>query len=328
MIDEKILLIGGSGSLGNAFIQKHINNNIIVVFSRDECKHWQMKLKYESHKHLSFVIGCIRDYDKITTTLIRHKPTIIVIAAALKHIDKCEIETEECIKTNLQGTVNVLKAIEMNQSLLSTVLKKVCFVSTDKACSPINIYGMCKAASECCIIDAMRKIPWCKFVVVRYGNVLNSRGSIIPILHEIGMNPSIKKYTLTDENMTRFVMTLDQSVDLIDHALKEAPSGMIVIPTLVSLRVKDLIEIFAQKYEKKIEVTGLRPGEKILESLINETQSKCICMSYDGKYTYIQPSFLTTHEHMQTLEAMDYNSLINPMTKDELFEYLNTLNLL
>ena len=184
MKDKKILIFGGSGSLGHKLVDRYLNNNTIYVYSRDESKHWQMSISYKKHPNLHFIIGDIRDFSKVHQSISRFNPDVIIIASALKHIDRCEYETNECISTNLLGTQNVLNVIE---SLLNNLkLSKVCFVSTDKACSPVNIYGMCKAASECLMIEKAKYIPNIKFVTVRYGNVLNSRGSIIPKLHEIG----------------------------------------------------------------------------------------------------------------------------------------------
>lgn len=321
MINKKILIFGGSGSLGNALIQRYLNDNTIVNYSRDECKHWKMGLKYKSDK-LSFIIGDIRDYNRVENAILRENPDIIIIASALKHIDKCEYAVQECILTNFIGPMNVVNSIEKNVDRLSN-LTDVVFISTDKACSPINSYGMAKSLGEKIMIEKSLHIKNIKFVSTRYGNVLNSRGSIIPILHDKGSDPNCTEFVLTHEDMTRFVMTLDQSVDLIDHAIKHGESGDIVIPTLISMRVKDLIELFSEKYDKPIKITSLRPGEKLLESLINESQSMSMIKGDD--YYYIKPPYRNICIESQ---AMDYNSKINPLKKEELREYLNKFNLL
>lgn len=326
VIDKKILIIGGTGSLGNKLTERYLKNNIIYLYSRDETKHWSMSIDYKNHdgyKNLNFVIGSISDEKKIRQTLIRHNFDIIILAAAMKHIDRCEYESNECINTNLIGTQIVLNEIENNLKLL-TNLKTVCFVSTDKACSPVNIYGMTKAISECLLIEKSKYIETIKFVCVRYGNVLNSRGSIIPTLHKIGNQSNIPFFILTDERMTRFVMTLEQSVDLIEHAILYAESGDIVIPTLVSCNIKDLIEIFSEIYNKPIIIDKLRPGEKMLESLINETQSMRLRMGNNG-YMYIKS------QHNNTIindNIKDYNSKINPLSKEELRDHLKKLDLI
>lgn len=318
---KKIFIFGGSGSLGNAIVQRYLGNNTIVNYSRDECKHWQMGLKYKS-PNLSFIIGDIRNYDKVENAILRENPDIIIIAAALKHIDKCEYAVEECLLTNFIGPMNIVNAIEKNVDRIKN-LSTVVFVSTDKACSPINAYGMAKSLGEKIMIEKSLYNKSIKFVSTRYGNVLNSRGSIIPILHEKGSDPTCTEFTLTHNNMTRFVMTLDQSVDLIEHAILHAESGDIVIPTLVSMNVRDLIEIFSEKYNKPMILTEMRPGEKLLESLINESQS--MSMIKGENYYYIKPSYKNICIDSQ---MMDYNSKNNPLNKTELKTYLENLNLL
>jgi FlaA1/EpsC-like NDP-sugar epimerase len=323
MLENKtILLFGGSGSLGNKFIETYINKNNIVNYSRDECKHWQMSLKYKTDK-LSFIIGDIRDYNRVENAILRVQPDIIVIMAALKHIDRCEYAIEECIKTNFMGPLNVLNSIESNIDRLSS-LETVVFVSTDKACEPTNAYGMAKALAESAIVEKSLFINKCKFVNIRYGNVLNSRGSIIPILHEKGQDPEIKEFTLTHTDMTRFVMTLEQSVALIEHAILYAESGDTVIPELISMNLVDLMEIFSEKYNKPVKITGLRPGEKMLESLISETQSLRLVQGKDG-YIYIKPPYKNI---MISDNIRNYNSKINPLCKSELYSYLSSLKLI
>lgn len=316
IFNKKILLFGGSGSLGNKFIETYIKNNTIVNYSRDECKHWQMSLKYKTDK-LSYIIGDIRDYSRVETSILREQPNIIVIMSALKHIDRCEYAIEECIKTNFNGPLNVVNAIEKNIDRLNE-LECVVFVSTDKACEPTNAYGMAKAMAECAIIEKSLFITKCKFVNIRYGNVLNSRGSIIPILHEKGKDNEVKEFTLTHPDMTRFVMTLEQSVELIEHAILYAESGDTVIPELISMKLIDLMEIFSEKYNKQIKIIGLRPGEKMLESLISETQSMRLINGPNG-YIYIKPPYKNL---LITDNIQNYNSKINPLNKYELITYL------
>jgi len=322
MIQNKtILLFGGSGSLGNKFIETYLGTNKIINYSRDECKHWHMSLKYKSDR-ISFIIGDIRDRSRVETTILREQPQIIVIMAALKHIDRCEYAIEECVKTNFEGTMNILNAIESNIDRIPS-LESVVFVSTDKACEPTNVYGMAKALSESAIVEKSLYLKQCKFVAIRYGNVLNSRGSIIPILHEKGQDPDVNVFTLTHDEMTRFVMTLEQSVALIEHAILHAESGDIVIPELISMKLVDLMEIFSEKYGKLVSITGLRPGEKMLESLISETQAMRLVHGPDG-YKYIKPPY----KNLLITDAKNYNSKLNPLSKEELYAYLCNLKLL
>ena len=326
MISNKtILLFGGTGSLGYEIVQRYIDNNVIYNYSRDECKHWKMKLDFNNNNNLNFIIGDIINRDKIEETLLRIKPNIIIIASAMKHIDQCEYNTDQSLNTNLLGVKNVLDLVEKHQILLDGTLQTVLFVSSDKACSPINVYGMCKALSETLVIEKSYYVKQFKFVNIRYGNVLNSRGSIIPLLHTIGSDDSKKMFTLTNDKMTRFVMTLEQSVNLIEHTLINGESGDTVIPKLISMNVKDLVELFSDKYNKPIKITGLKPGEKLLESLINKTQSGRI--KINGDYTHIK-SIYSFNESIDETLLNDYNSKINPLNKEELKEYLNKLNLL
>lgn len=321
--NKKIFIIGVTGSLGNNLVSRFIDdklNNHIIGYSRDECKQWELKLKYPLNKNLELNLGDIRNYSRLETCLLRSKPNIIIIAAALKHIDRCEFAIEECVDTDFVGTCNVLNCIEKNKwSELETIV----FVSSDKACSPINAYGMAKALSERRIIESSYYIPYLKFVNVRYGNVLNSRGSIIPALHNQGIDPNVKEFKLTSELMTRFVMTLDQSVDLIIQAILYGKTGDTIIPELVSMNVKDLFEIFSEIYNKPIKVTGIRPGEKMLESLINDTQA--MSMDKINGYYHIRPSYSGICKPEQ---ARDYNSKLNPLTKEELKTYLEKLDLI
>jgi FlaA1/EpsC-like NDP-sugar epimerase len=319
MENNKILIFGGTGSLGYEINKRYLDKNEIYNYSRDEHKHWKMKIHFNNHKNLNFIIGNVLNKDKIKESINRIKPDIIIIASAMKHIDQCEINIGECINTNLLGTKYILDTIEE----LGNV-KTVLFVSSDKACNPINSYGMCKAMSENLVIEKSLYIKNIKFVNIRYGNVLNSNGSIIPRLHLIGKDDTKKNYELTNENMTRFVMTLKDSVDLIEHAILNGNSGDTIISELKSLRIKDLFEIFAKKYNKEIKITGLRSNEKILEQLINKTQSTHI-YNY-GKYTHIYS--INSDSNLDYSNMRSYNSDINTLSKDELENYLIELNLL
>jgi len=323
MIENKnILLFGGSGSLGNEFIKKYLKNNIITNYSRDECKHWKMSLIYKSD-NLRFIIGDIRDYNSVENAILRVQPDIIIIMAALKHIDRCEYAINECLKTNCIGPMNILNSIEINNDRLHN-LQSVVMVSTDKACEPTNVYGMAKAMAESAVVEKSMFIKNRNFVNIRYGNVLNSRGSIIPILHEKGNDPEVKEFTLTHKDMTRFVMTLEDSINLIEYSILHGESGDTIIPKLISMKLFDLMEIFSEKYNKPVTITGLRPGEKMLESLISETQSMRLIKTEMG-YMHIKPPYKNL---LITEDIQNYNSKLNPLTKEELFTYLKNLQLI
>jgi len=317
--NNKILIIGGSGSLGNQLIKTYLPYNEIINYSRDENKHWSMELHYQSPK-LKNVIGDIRDSVKVKQTLLRHKPNIIIIAAALKHIDRCEYEINESLNTNIIGIQNVLDAIETNLDQLQE-LKTVCFISTDKACSPVNVYGMCKSICEALMVEKSKYISTIKFVCVRYGNVLNSRGSIIPILENKCQDPNYKELTLTSDKMTRFIMTLEESVQLIEHAILNGKSGEICIPKLKAMLIQDLFLLFSEKYNKKIKISGLRSGEKIHESLINETQA-IRTIEYDNFY-HITPSYLNFYDEQNYFH---YHSGLDQVSKEELLGYLSSIH--
>ena len=183
---------------------------------------------------------------------------------------------------------------------------------------------MCKALSESLMVEKSLIVPTIKFVNIRYGNVLNSRGSIIPLLHEIGKDPAKKNFILTHPDMTRFIMTLEQSLDLIEHAIHHGETGDTVLPSLISMQLKDMLEIFSEKYNKPVVITQIRPGEKMLESLISETQAQRLVKDSAGYY-YIKPSYKT---FVGTEPIINYNSKLNPVTKDNLAVYLNERNLL
>lgn len=326
MEGERILIFGGSGSLGHELIDTLLEKNQLINYSRDENKHWRMDLDYKSSR-LTHIIGDIRSKDKVTQSILRHKPTIVIIAAALKHIDRCEFETNESIETNILGIQNVLNSIETHSDQLET-LKTVCFISTDKACSPVNVYGMCKSICEGIMVEKAKYNPSIKFVSVRYGNVLNSRGSIVPILEAKAADAACTTLTLTDSRMTRFIMTLEESVALILHAMKEGESGEIVIPRLRAMKIRDLFRLFGEKYEKPITEVGLRTGEKMQEALVNPTQSYRTVERVSGStgvtYLHIRPSFLKEVLHDN---PYSYTSDDDQVGKEELLGYLSHIKL-
>ena len=320
---QRILIFGGSGSLGAALTRKFLSNsNHVVIFSRDETKHWHMKHDFSLNSNLEFIVGSVADRAAVRAAIARSKPSIIINASALKHIDVCEVNIDESIKTNITGTQNIVQSIaEIEPEQLQTVL----FVSTDKACNPINNYGMCKAVSETIMVERALKYPKYKFVTTRYGNVLTSRGSIIPLLHKLGRDSRAPHFTLTDERMTRFIMTLDQSVSLIEYTIQNATSGDIVVPVLHSMRIKDLVEIFGDLYGKEVKVVGIRPGEKLTESLYNESQA--VRAEEKNGYIHIR-SQLRAAGAPPNVPHANYDSDMNVLSLEELRDYLEQLGLL
>lgn len=314
LIDKHILVFGGTGSLGHKIVEMYGKNNKITVYSRDENKHWQMNNKY---KQLDFIMGDIRDPQRVSNAILRTRPDIIIIASAVKHVDRCEYEVSETMQINLVGAMNVTECVSTNYRELPN-LSHVVFVSTDKACSPINTYGLTKALAEKVMIEAaykMKNLCSTKFINIRYGNVLNSRGSIIEVLNNIG-NSITPDYKLTHPNMTRFIMTQEESVQLINYAILKGQSGDTVIPKLASMLIKDLVKIFAHKYSKNIQITGIRPGEKMHEALLNETEVTRVVEH--ANYFIVEPTYRATYKE----RTLQYDSSIPLVTKDSLATYL------
>ena len=320
---EKILIIGGTGSLGKKLIKRLGSTYELVVYSRDESKHWTIQNELRSSgTKISFRVGDIRDKQRVNQVIQETRPEIIIMAAALKQVDTCELSPRESILTNLIGTQNVIDVVEdLNRSsMFSYAPKKVLFVSTDKACSPANVYGMCKAISERYVTSkAADENLVTQFVGVRYGNVLESRGSIIPLFKYQSENA--EAFTVTHEGMTRFLMTLDDSVDLIQHALAEGKSGEIWIPRLKAMLIKDLAEIYSKMYSKPIKYIGLRPGEKLHESLLNDSES--VRTRDTGVHYVIGPAF----ESPKTEKMFEYTSADDVMSKEELRNYLESIHI-
>lgn len=319
---KSILIFGGTGSLGKTLIKRFMKSCKVFAYSRDEAKHWTIKNELssiEGFDNVKFIVGDIRDKHRVYQTIQQVNPDIVIVAAALKQVDTCELSPRESVLTNLQGTQNVVESvydIEMSTGRHRTVL----FVSTDKACAPINVYGMCKAVSER-LVTSMSNDTQTKsrYIGVRYGNVLESRGSIIPLFKYQAENSS--HLTVTDPEMTRFVMTLDESVNLIVKALEGAKSGEIFIPRLPSMKIGDLAEIFSKKYGKEVKTIGLRPGEKMHEALINSSESVRCAIRED---VIVVSSALTPGNG----DSFEYTSADDVMTIDQLEKKLTDLGIL
>lgn len=322
----RYLIFGGTGSLGKKLIDRLLPaDHEVTVYSRDEAKHWAIKNELATHPNvakLQFMVGDIRDASRVKEALSRTCPEVVIVAAALKQVDTCELSPVESVKTNMLGTENVVQAINEHILVLRKIsIQKVLFVSTDKACAPVNVYGMCKAISERIVTSqAARNLNEPQFLCVRYGNVLESRGSIIPLFKYQAMHN--KHLTVTDTEMTRFLMTLDDSVDLIQHALKNGKSGETWIPRLPAMKIGDLAEIFSEDYNKPINVIGLRPGEKQHEDLINESESTRTKKVGETHYV-IGPAFDAGGS-----DRFTYSSNHEVMTKEQLRAHLNSLGIL
>lgn len=294
MNGKKILIIGGTGSLGHSLVDFYGKNNKIIVLSRDENKQWAMMLQYKEFD-ISFVLGDVRNSSSIKNVLSRHNPQIVIMAAALKHVDICENNIEECIDTNINGVKNLILAIQECSSV-----EKTLFISTDKSTSPVNVYGMCKAISERLISNAStysNKV----FLNVRYGNVISSRGSIVEKYHSIGKKDG-GVFEVTNGDMTRFFMTLKDSVKLIDDCLNNGKSGETWIPQIKAFRIIDVARYFSKLYNKDIRFTSIRPGEKMHEVLVNLTEISRTRVEKVGDKNYYVISSLYEKEMSNIIE--------------------------
>lgn len=312
--NKKVLIFGGTGSLGLSLIRRLIGECNLSVFSRDEAKHWTIKNQYKNSKNLNFYVGDIRDYERVSDVLRKEDPDIVIIASALKQVDTCELSPEESIKTNIMGPKNVVNAVVNNKKNLSC--DTVLFVSTDKACEPVNVYGMSKAISERVVTSNEMFHDDIRFLGVRYGNVLESRGSIIPLFKYQALNSDC--LTVTHKDMTRFLMTLDQSVDLILDTIEKGRSGEIWIPRLPSMNIMDLANIFAKKYNKRVEMIPIRPGEKIAETLVGVSES--LRTRKDNDHYIISPAH---YDVSSSCSYFEYTSADDVLSIDALESYLD-----
>lgn len=269
MINNKTILItGGTGSFGSVFIEhllKNYNPKKIIIFSRDEQKHFLMEKKLSKYqKKLRFFIGDVRDLNRLE--FATKNVDMVIHAAAMKHVLIAEYNPFEVVKTNVMGAQNVIDACLKNN------VKKVIALSTDKASSPVNIYGASKLTSDKLFIAANNYSGKNKniFSVVRYGNVLGSKGSILPLFFKGAKKGLI---TITDKKMTRFNITLEESVLLVIKVIKSMVGGEIFVPKIPSFKVTDLAKAISEK--SKIKIIGIKPGEKLHEELIsiNEAQN-------------------------------------------------------
>lgn len=280
---KSILITGGTGSFGKKFVQtvfeRYPDVKRVVVFSRDELKQYEMAQMFPKPKfaQLRFFIGDVRDAERVKRAC--ENIDIIIHAAALKHVPIAEYNPIECIKTNINGAENIINAA------LDCGVKSVIALSTDKAAAPINLYGATKLCSDKLFIASnnFKGARDLKFSVVRYGNVLGSRGSVVPFFLEKRKSGVLP---ITHEGMTRFNITLEEGVEMVMHAIKNAWGGELYVPKIPSYKVTTLTQAVAPNC--KVDVIGIRPGEKIHEEMITETDS---LNTYDcGNYYVITPS--------------------------------------
>ena len=279
--NAKILITGGTGSFGKKFIEMALSvwkPNELIVFSRDELKQYEMREIFPSGKYpIRYFLGDVRDKERLYR--VCHGVDYIVHAAALKQVPTAEFNPFEVIKTNILGSENVI------QAALENDVKKVVALSTDKACSPINLYGATKLASDKLFAAANH---WqgshrTKFSVVRYGNVVGSRGSVIPFFLK---KKSEGVLPVTDKRMTRFLITLEQGVNFVINSLERMQGGELFVPKIPSINIMDLVKAIAP--EARIEFVGIRPGEKLHEMMISSDDA-INTLEYND-YFVVQPA--------------------------------------
>ena len=338
LTDKTILVTGGTGSLGKVLTKRLLSGEMgcpkkIIVFSRDEAKQHFMRMDYLNRaaatdeviynnfkRMLEFRIGDVRDFHSVSRAL--RGVDVVFNTAALKQVPSCEYFPFEAVLTNITGPENIVRAIREQNLPIDTVVG----ISTDKACKPVNVMGMTKAVQERIFIQANLDCPNTRFICVRYGNVLASRGSVIPLFHDQILNGG--PVTITTPEMTRFLLSLGEAVDTIFAAVRYASRGETYIPRVPSAKVTDIAAILIGDRPIRMTVTGIRPGEKIHEILVSEEEAHRTISR--GKYYVIQPILpeLRGEADFGPALGVEYSSADNLMTRDELRDELHRHGLL
>jgi UDP-glucose 4-epimerase len=330
---KRILVTGGTGSLGQVLIRRLLSGvngtpEKVVVFSRDEAKQHYMRLSFQNRRAatddiiyrnfeqcLEFRIGDVRDYHSVAAAL--RDTDIVFSAAALKQVPTCEYFPWEAVRTNIEGAENIVRAIREFDFPVETVVG----ISTDKACKPVNVMGMTKAIQERVYIQGNMRRPETRFICVRYGNVLASRGSVVPLfLDQIAAGGPV---TITTPDMTRFLLTLDDAVDTIFAAVRSAKPGETYIPRVPSALITDIARTLIGDADIPMVTTGIRPGEKIHEILISDEESYRTVHGADGFYA-LRPMLpeVSGDGRIEPVIGGEYSSAGSLMSASELAEYL------
>ncbi|MHA6481273.1 UDP-N-acetylglucosamine 4,6-dehydratase (inverting) [Paenibacillus sp. strain BS8-2] len=302
--NKTVLITGGTGSFGKTFIKRLLDINVkkVIVFSRDELKQYEMRREFGAEHRLRYFIGDVRDKDRLYRAF--DGVDYVIHAAAMKHVDACEYNPFEAVKTNINGAQNIIEAA------IDCAVEKVIALSTDKAAAPVNLYGATKLASDKLFIAAntYAGTKQTKFSVVRYGNVVGSRGSVVPFFQQIkhtGVLP------ITDERMTRFWITLDQGVQFVIDNLQRMRGGELFVPKIPSMNIIDLARAIGPECD--INIVGIRPGEKLHETMITIDDARHT-FEFDDHYV-IAPEFSWWTSEKMTGKALpegfEYNSAIN-----------------
>ena len=330
--NKRVLITGGTGSLGKVLVRRILSGQLgspksVVVFSRDEAKQHDLRMDYLNHRAatdevmyhnferiLQFKIGDVRDFHSVAQALT--SADIVFNAAALKQVPACEYFPFEAVKTNIEGAENIVRAIIE----LKLPVESVVAISTDKACKPTNVMGMTKAIQERIFLAANISCPQTRFIAVRYGNVLASRGSVVPLfIDQIAAGGPI---TLTDKSMTRFLLTLDQAVDTVFEALQFAAAGETYIPRIKAALIQDVAIALVGSQKVKVVESGIRPGEKMHEIMISEEES--LRTISRGEYFAIKsilPEVATTSSE-PFIEFAEVSSANYLMSTDEVKKFL------
>lgn len=338
---KRILITGGTGSLGKVLTRRLLSGEMgtpasILIFSRDEAKQHAMRLEYQHRRAatdeviyhnfqqlLQFQIGDVRDIHSVSAAL--RDADVVFSAAALKQVPACEYFPFEAVRTNIEGPENIVRVIRENRLAVETVVG----VSTDKACKPVNVMGMTKALQERVFLTANIACPDTRFICVRYGNVLASRGSVVPLFHD--QITTGGPVTITDAEMTRFLLSLDQAVDTIFAAVREGERGETYIPRVPSARVLDIATALIGKRKIETKVTGIRPGEKLHEILVSEEEAHRTIAR--GDYYVIRsilPEVRSPASGLQSPGCLpgEYSSACDLMTPEQCTELLKTNKLM
>jgi len=319
MKNKRILIVGGTGSLGTMLIKKYQDFNNILVYSRNE--HKQVTLSSEpwlKRERISFMIGDIKDRDSIWNAIETYKPDIVINTAALKHVTICQTDPFESVKVNIIGHQNLIEVLKRCKHKVETLI----FISTDKACKPINVYGMCKAISENLYVDFANRQTDIKVCIVRYGNVLNSNGSVIPLFKRL-LKEGYKYLPITDTRMTRFLLPLEQAINLIDWTYNNPTShGKIAVPKVKSFKITDIAKaivksVYGNENTIPLKIVGIRPGEKLHEEMISEEE---------WMKTEVQENYLITTEHLND-DVNSYNSYDSLMRSEDVYDFLELNNI-
>lgn len=336
--DKRILITGGTGSFGKVLVRRLLSGELgtpkkIIIFSRDEAKQHAMRVDYMKkasatdeiiyhnfRESLEFRIGDVRDFHSVASALT--EADVVFNAAALKQVPACEYSPYQAVMTNIAGPENIARAIQEHRLPIETVVG----ISTDKACKPVNVMGMTKAIQERVFIQANMRCPDTRFVCVRYGNVLASRGSVIPFFLEQIKNGG--PVTITTTDMTRFLLSLDEAVDTVFAAMRGAKRGETYIPRVPSALITDIAAILIGDRPIETVVTGIRPGEKVHEILVSEEE--CHRTVDRGQYYVILPILpeVGSQNGVETALTSEFSSAGSVMSREVLGELLQNFRLM